>query len=178
MNPKVLIFPGIYNSGPQHWQSLWEADHPHFQRVIQRDWDQPVCEEWVDTLEQAVEEAGPQTVLVAHSLGCLTVAHWAASTQRKIVGALLVAPPDPNGPNFPADAVHFGAVPLRPFNFPSIVVASTNDPYGGLMFAQVCASAWGSELVNLGDRGHINADSGLGRWPEGLKLLGQLSTFE
>jgi uncharacterized protein len=171
MNQPVLILPGIFNSGPQHWQSLWEAEQPHFRRVMQRDWDYPVCEEWVDALEAAVKQAGEETVLVAHSLGCLTVAHWAASTRASIAGALLVAVPDPDGPNFPAEAVNFGGLPQQPFGFPSIVVASTNDPYGGLTFAQVCAKVWSSQLVNLGDRGHINADSGLGRWPEGLQLL-------
>lgn len=174
MQHPVLIVPGIYNSGPEHWQSLWEAKSPQFQRVIQRDWDHPVCDEWVATLEQAVAQSGPDTLIAAHSLGCLTVAHWAASTQLSIRGVLLVAAPDPDEPDFPDEIVGFGPVPLKTLPFKSIVVASTNDPYGSLAYAERCASAWGSRFVNVGAKGHINASSGLGDWPEGYALLESL----
>ncbi|OYU42993.1 MAG: alpha/beta hydrolase, partial [Burkholderiales bacterium PBB4] len=40
--------------------------------------------------------------------------------------------------------------------------------------AQGFAHSWGSRFVNYGARGHINADSGLGDWPEGLQFLEQL----
>jgi uncharacterized protein len=174
MQRPVLIVPGIYNSGPEHWQSLWENIH-HFQRVIQRDWDYPVCAEWVATLEQAIAETGPDTLIAAHSLGCLAVAHWAASTQLTIQGALLVAVPDPAGPDFPSDAVGFAAVPLKTFPFKSIVVASSDDPYGSLAHSERCASAWGSQWINIGAAGHINGSSGLGDWPEGYRLLETLA---
>lgn len=171
MQQPVLILPGIYNSGPEHWQSLWQAAHPNFQRVMQRDWDYPVCSEWVATLEQAVKEAGPRTILVAHSMGCLLVAHWAASTQLTIEGAMLVSVPDSTGPNFPSEAVGFAPVPLNILPFKSIVVASSDDPYGSVDHMQRCASAWGSRFVAIGAAGHINAGSGLGAWPDGYHLL-------
>ena len=171
MQHPCLIVPGINNSGPEHWQSLWEASSPQFQRVNQRDWDRPVCAEWVAALEQAVADAGPHTILVAHSLGCLAVAHWAASTQLSIDGALLVAAPDPDEPDFPAEIIGFAPVPLNALPFKSIVVTSTNDPYASVAFAERCASAWGSRLVNIGAAGHINSSSGLRDWPEGYRLL-------
>jgi uncharacterized protein len=171
MQHPVLIVPGIYNSGPEHWQSLWETSYPNFQRVMQRDWDHPVCAEWVAALEQAVAQTGPQTILVVHSLGCLTVAHWAASTQLALAGALLVSIPDPEGLEFPSDAVGFAPVPLNPLPFKSIIVASSDDPYGSFDYMQRCASAWGSRLVPIGAKGHINAASGLGTWDEGYRLL-------
>lgn len=176
MENPILILPGIYNSGPEHWQSLWEAAHPNYTRVMQRDWDHPVKDEWVATLEQAVAESGSETILVAHSMGCLLLAHWAASTQLPIHGALLVAAPDPDGPNFPADAVGFSPVPQIKFPFPSIMVASTDDPYSTMDFSEQCAAVWGSKLVNLGAFGHINASSGLGDWAEGQQLLATLAS--
>lgn len=103
MSQTVLVLPGIGNSGPHHWQTLWESEYPHFRRVEQSDWNHPVCEEWVAALEQAVEHSGDQTILVAHSLACLVVAQWAASTNRTIAGALLVAVPDPEGSDFPSE---------------------------------------------------------------------------
>ena len=77
---RVLLVPGLWNSGPQHWQSLWSAAEPGFRRVEQTDWEAPARADWVAVLEAAVAEAGPQVVIAAHSLGCVTVAHWAAET--------------------------------------------------------------------------------------------------
>jgi predicted alpha/beta hydrolase family esterase len=55
--------------------------------------------------------------------------------------------------------------------FPSVVVASRNDPWCTFMRASAMAHAWGSRLVDCGNAGHINADSKLGDWPEGYALL-------
>ncbi len=113
-------------------------------------------------------------MIVAHSLGCLTVAHWAAKTHSTIKAALLVAVPDPDGPNFPPEAIGFSPLPLQRFPFPSTVVVSTDAPYGSLAHSQACATVWGSRLVNIGAAGHINASSALGQWPEGYALLQSL----
>ena len=174
MNASVLIVPGFGGSGPQHWQTLWENSHPSFRRVIQKDWNHPVCSEWKAQLEKDVADSGPNTVLVAHSLACLLVAHWAASSGLKIKAALLVAIPNPASPIFPAEAVGFSPVPMQALPFPSIVVASANDPFGGLDYSRQCSLAWGSRLVNIGDAGHINSDSGLGAWDAGIALLNEL----
>lgn len=175
VNSTVLILPGIGNSGPEHWQSLWETANPAFARVQQRNWDHPVCSEWLNVLEKSVARAGANVVLVAHSLACALVAHWAVRTNLKIKGALLVALPNPDGPNFPKEALGFSPLPLKPFAFSSIVVASTNDPYASLEFAKSAAYAWGSRFVNIGPVGHINSKSGLGEWDEGFSLLQQLA---
>ena len=172
---KVLIIPGYGGSGPEHWQSLWEENHPGFVRVPQRDWDHPVCHEWVQNLEQAVVHSGPQTLLVAHSLGCHTVAHWAAQTQRAVSGALLVAPPDLDGPDCPPQVVGYQPVPMQALPFPSMVVASSNDPHASLEYAQACARAWGSGFEDVGPLGHINAQSGIADWPQGYALLQRLA---
>lgn len=174
MSSPVLILPGIGNSGPKHWQSLWEQAHPDFLRVQQRDWDNPVCAEWVAALEAAVKRAGSHVVLVAHSLACLTIAHWAAKPHAPVAGALLVAVPDRNGPNWPAQIVGFGDTPMPRFSFPSIVVISDDDLYGSPSHSEQLAQAWGSRIVHIGKRGHINADSNLGAWTEGFDLLLQL----
>lgn len=171
----ILLLPGYLNSGPAHWQSVWERTSAAFMRVSQRDWERPVCAEWVAVLDDAVARHGAGAVLVAHSLACLLVAHWAAVTARTVKGALLVAPPDPRNPNFPKVALGFTPVPDRPFGFPSTLVASENDPYADLEYTERCAASWGSRFINAGRLGHINADSGLGAWREGMALLQQLT---
>jgi predicted alpha/beta hydrolase family esterase len=168
---KALVLPGFGGSGPRHWQTLWEQADSSFTRVNQHDWHRPVCSDWIASLERAVAHAGPDTVLVAHSMACLLVAHWAAVSTRPVRGALLVAAPDPDGPVFPQDATGFSPFPRGRFPFRSIVVASTNDPFGSVAFNNRCASDWGSSFLTIGDAGHINADSDLGNWPQGLDLL-------
>jgi uncharacterized protein len=167
---RVLIVPGLGNSGPEHWQSLWEARHGYL-RVQQRDWDHPVCSEWIGSLDRAVREAGGGVFIAAHSLGTLLVTHWLARTKLRIGGALLVAVPDPEAPSFPPQARGFAPISRVRLDCLSIVVASTDDPYGDLPFVQQCAGSWGSRLVNIGKAGHINAASGLGEWNEGHRLL-------
>lgn len=171
MAPTLLICPGIGNSGPKHWQSLWEQAHDGFVRVGQRDWYRPVCTEWVDTLEATVRRHGPDAVFVAHSLACLAIAHWACQRGTQIRAAFLVAVPDATGPSFPSEAQGFGSTPMCRLPFPSLVVASTDDPYASLKYSMDCATAWGSRFVNIGRAGHINADSGFGDWPEGYAML-------
>ena len=86
----TLIIPGYGNSGPQHWQSLWQGARPNSSRFEPKSWDQPLRSDWVEALENSVAALGPDTILVAHSLGCLTVAHWAAQTRLRVKAALLV----------------------------------------------------------------------------------------
>jgi uncharacterized protein len=169
--PPVLVVPGWGDSGPDHWQSLWERAAPDFRRVIQRDWLAPRCEEWVDTLAAAVRAAGTRVVIAAHSLGCIAVAHLAARGPAGVHGALLVAPPDVEAPGFAPQIEGFAPVPRTPLPFPSIVVTSRDDPYAMPGRTRVLAAAWGSRLVEHGEGGHFNTDAGFGPWPEGEALL-------
>jgi len=170
----VLILPGLYDSGPEHWQTLWERGHPGFRRVIQREWARPECADWVATLQGAVVET-PDAVLVAHSSACALVAHWAAAYPGgRVRGALLVAPSDPEAPAYPEGPTGFGPMPLGRLPFPSIVVMSADDVYVTPERGAAFARAWGSRRVDLGDGGHVNGQSGLGEWPSGFALLEQL----
>ena len=126
-------------------------------------------------LEAAVKQTdSTQVILVAHSLACLVVAHWVAGPHTPVKAAMLVAVPNPNGPNFPQEAVGFSVTPQQKFPYPSLVVASTDDPYGTFEYTSGLAGVWGSELVNMGNCGHINSSSGLGAWDAGYALLTKL----
>jgi predicted alpha/beta hydrolase family esterase len=171
---RILLLPGLYDSGPDHWQSHWERTLPDATRVVQRDWETPARAEWVATLERAVEESGPDTVLVGHSTGCALIAFWAAETTRTVRGALLVAPSDTERAGYPKGPTGWRPMPMSRLPFPSIVVASTNDEYASLDRARDFAEAWGSSFLNIGAVGHINSASQLGDWPGGRKLLGEL----
>ncbi len=171
----TLILPGLSNSGPEHWQSRWESMDSSCRRVMQTEWEQPNCADWVATLDRAVAEADDAIVLVSHSSACALVAHWAGSASpeniARVRGALLVGPSDPEGSNYPPGPTGFAPMPLARLPFPSTVVASENDRYVDLDVAHSYASAWGSRFVNIGTAGHINAASNLGEWPAGYALL-------
>ena len=173
----VLLVPGINNSGPDHWQTLWERTHPGVRRVQQQDWDHPDGPAWAERLDQAIAEAGEPVVLVAHSLGCLVVVHWAArhaGAGGRVRAALLVAPPDPSGPAFPREATRFAPLPQQALPFETVVVSSSNDPYSSPQFTTACVAEWGAEHLALGALGHLNASSGLGDWPEGWAWVERL----
>ncbi len=171
----VLTLSGLWNSGPEHWQTHWEGAHPHLVRVPHRDYNNPECAEWVAELDAAIAACDGPPVLAAHSLACMLVAHWARSgSSLKIAGALLVAPSDVEASSYPVPVNGFAPIPLAPLPFPSIVVASTNDEYVSPARARQFAQAWGSRFVEIGDAGHINGDSRLGMWPVGKQLLDEL----
>ena len=176
MKTIYLTVPGVTNSSPQHWQSLWEAQFPDkFRRIEQANWDTPTCHDWIETIEKEVQKSKPENVvLIAHSLGCTAVAHWAKRFGTKIKGAFLVAPSDVEAKSYTFDTKGFAPIPLDKLPFPSLVAASGNDEYVTLERAKFFADAWGSEFVNVGAKGHINANAGFGEWNEGLELLKRL----
>lgn len=174
--PAVLLLPGWLNSGPEHWQSRWEALHGH-RRVEQDDWEWPRRGDWMARLDEVLLESAQPAWLVAHSLGCQLVAAWAAHTRHaaRVAGALLVAPPDTERDDMPPNLFNWRPIVRDRLPFESLAVVSSDDPYCAFPRATAMAADWGAELVEIGPRGHINGDSGLGDWPEGLALLHRLA---
>lgn len=172
MDCDVLIVPGLWDSGPQHWQSLWARKHPAWQRVRHRDWNNPRRDEWVAELDAAIALCDGAPLLAAHSLGCITIAHWMRSgSPLKITGAFMVAPADVEAPTCPPEVRGFAPIPPERLPFPSIVVASGNDPYVTAERARALAALWGSTLVEIGEAGHVSSATGYGEWPEGERML-------
>jgi len=174
---RLLIIPGLGDSGEKHWQSLWLKKFEHTTKVIQDNWDEPTLESWLKRLNEAVANVNGPVVLVAHSLAVSLVAHWAAKfSNTKIKGAFLVAPADVDSPDHTPDIIrNFAPMPTTPLPFPSIVVASDNDTFVSITRARYFADQWGSVFVNIGPKGHINSDSNLGYWEEGQRVLETLA---
>lgn len=176
--PTILTVPGLNNSGPSHWQSLWERFRGDTLRVELGQWDRPHRNSWVTKLDQAIRTAQAPVILVAHSLGCQAVAWWAELSGQPygwpVAGALLVAPADVDRHDAPAEIAGFAPSPAQVLPFPSILVASRDDPWIELGRARALAGQWGSHFVDVGCQGHINAASGIGDWQEGQDLLDRL----
>lgn len=175
METKYFIIPGLGNSGPNHWQTHLENLGDHYIRIEQNEWEKPNCEDWINNIEAAVSKYNLHNViLIGHSLGCTTIAHWAKKFKHKIKGALLVAPSDIEAPVYIFEATGFVPIPLDKLNFKTIVVTSENDVWVSLERAKYFAEKWGSELINIGNAEHINADSGFGEWKECLEILKEI----
>ena len=170
-----FIVPGLGNSGPDHWQTHFENSGQNFIRINQKDWDTPASADWVKNIDEALSGYDLSTViLIGHSLGCTAIANWAKHSQKIIKGALLVAPSDLEAPKYNFQTIGFDHVPLDKINFKTTVVASTNDEWVSIERAIFFAANWESELINIGEAGHINAASGFGKWDEGLEILKSL----
>ncbi|SFB38699.1 hypothetical protein SAMN03159496_03325 [Rhizobium sp. NFR07] len=170
----ILIIPGYTNSGPTHWQTRWEQKLATARRVEQAEWAKPVKEDWVDKLVEEVNACTRPVVLVAHSLGVATAIHAIPRFRQNVAGAFFVAPPEVDNPKIrPKHLMTFGPYPRDPLPFPSLTVASRNDPFGSYEHADDITAAWGSMLIDAGESGHINAESGHGPWPEGTMVFAQ-----
>ena len=178
VQPTILTVPGLGGSGPSHWQTLWESARPDTVRVELGMWHTPHRNAWVTKLDQAIRQAKAPVILAAHSLGCLAVAWWAEMTRQPygwpVAGALRVAPADVDRPDACAELATFGPTPTAPLPFPSIVVASRDDPWIAIERAHSLAVGWGSHFVDAGEQGHLNAASGIGWWKEGQELLNRV----
>ncbi len=171
---EIILLPGYGDSGPDHWQSHWERRERAIRRFRPTDWERPDLEDWCRALDRSIAETRAPAVLVAHSLSCLLVPHWAGRAgvrTHRVAGAFLVAPPDPAAEVFPPAALGFAAAPDERLPFPALVVASVDDPYGSVLHARARAKAWGAGFVEADARGHINGASGVGVWVEGIRLF-------
>lgn len=171
----LLIIPGWRGSGPDHWQTYWERELPGTSRLEVPDWDVPSKADWLRALDEAIRTAAAPPILIAHSLGCLAVAHWAAEARRPVRGALLVAPADVDRDEYPAFLRDFGGVPRSRLPFTARVIASDDDPYATLGLARQLAADWGAQLTVLHHAGHINSESGFGPWRDGRVWIDALT---
>lgn len=179
----ILIVPGWSSSGEDHWQTRWQRNLKTARRVEQDDWIRPTKDAWVGRILTALASAERPPILVAHSLGVIAVAHAATKAPAGLIaGAFLVAPADvenaeswpvTQGEIFSAQQSGFAPVPVARFSFPAVVVASADDPYCTSQRARHFAAAWGAEVAEAGNVGHINTASGHGPWPEGLLRFGK-----
>jgi len=186
MKSTTLIIPGLHGSGPAHWQTWFETRVAGAQRVVQDNWSVAAIDQWSSRIGDAIDNAVGQVWLVAHSFGCLAAVAAAANRADRVAGALLVAPANPErftsqglqptGSSFSSDGNASREsiteqIPHQSLGFPSIVVASSNDPWMRLTAASVWADRWGSQFECIGRGGHINIESGFGPWPHGLDLF-------
>lgn len=176
--PLILIVPESPETRPDHWQDRWTRHRGNCERLELGMWGEPHRNTWVNKLNLAIYRAQRPVLLVGHGLGCLTIAWWAEyerpAPDGPVIGALLVAPPDPDRPGQDPRLGKFVATPRQPLPFSSYLVASANDPACSMRSAMELARDWNCRFAEAGAAGHLDARSGLGDWAVGQRLLGRL----
>ncbi len=164
-----VIVPGLNDSCPEHWQTCWHKRYPDWKRISQSSWSPPDIDGWISAIVRTLEQCDKPAVLIGHSFGALA-SHCLvdAGKHPNIAAVMLVAPAEPARFEL-EDRINANPLPI-----PSLVVASYTDPLLRFERAQYWAQVWGSELADIGEAGHINAESGFGPWPYGLTLLSRL----
>jgi len=169
----TVFVAGYGNSIEGHWQAEWHKKTKNSYWIEQADWDNPNKSDWVDALDKLLQTLAGPVLLVTHSLGGSTLIEWNKNHSANIIGALIVAVPDVNSDYFPSVITGYQDLPLQALPFPSLMLASTDDPYASFERASYFAQCWGCSLLNMGELGHINSASNLGEWPQGRKILDQ-----
>lgn len=174
-----LVLPGRGNSGVEHWQTHWLGAFPNASRVLQSNWDNPEPVDWIGRIDTAIALAPRPVVLIAHSLSTIAAVKWAAGAppehRAKVRAAFLVGTTDVTDPDPSFDLIRaFAPIPLDPLPFPTLVVASRTDPRVTFARSQEFAKAWGADLADVGELGHMGTNDRLAGWPNGLLLLGRL----
>ncbi len=169
----TVFVAGYGNSELEHWQRLWFENTKNAHWVEQKDWTAPNRDMWIEELEKTLLHVKPPILIVAHSIGCQTVVEWVKKhyKNQNIIGALLVAPPDTTAKTFPKEIKGYENTPLNKLPFTSTCMLSSDDPYSSIEKAEFLANKWGSKVVHVGDKGHINLVSNLGYWEEGREVL-------
>jgi predicted alpha/beta hydrolase family esterase len=196
LHTRLLIMPGLHGSGPEHWQSWLERQHPGAVRVRVPNWSPPQLDDWVEAIDRTLTESqarpvsvGPCTVAepsarvrllnperpaeawiaVGHSFGCLALARYLQQRGRGLQAALLVAPANPDRFQIPEGQLDRG-LPC-----PSTLIYSRSDPWMSASDARYYGQRWGSQLVDAGEAGHINPESGYGPWPLARQWINQMT---
>jgi predicted alpha/beta hydrolase family esterase len=180
----VLFVPGLRDHVADHWQTLLAAEIPGSVTVEPLTEDRLSREGRVKALDEALSQINGDVEIAAHSAGALMVVNWALAPTRRIRGVLLATPADvenPLPPGYPAydDLAANGWVPIprKPLPFRTIVAASRNDPLAQFEKVAGLARAWGAELHDVGDVGHLNPAAGYGRWDGAMPLLERLAAI-
>ncbi len=172
---KILILHGWGGSDAPHWQAELAAEiaknygtvsfpliqHPHF----------PSLNRWRREVLQHLRDFKPDTV-VCHSLANTLWFHLAATEELVPVQRLfMVSLPSRHTVIEGLDDFYPAPLPDRLYSVEAQLIVSDNDPYVALSEAKETAAYFDIPLTVLKEAGHINADSGYGKWEWIEKLI-------
>ena len=175
---KVLLLHGWGGSDFPHWQA-WIAGeivknygsvsfpllhNPHF----------PSKNRWMSDVKELLKDFKPD-IVICHSLANTLWFHLCNEGDiEQVEHLLLVAPPSLSLDIETIKTFFPVTAPKDLFAKDALLVTSTNDPYMSKEEAKQLQNALNIEMKVLEDAGHINEESGFGKWPWVKEWLSQI----
>lgn len=173
--PVTLLLSDLDCEVGGYWQRHWIEGRIDCRAVDLGNARQPDRNSCVMRLDHALRRVGAPVILVGHGVGALTIAAWtglmSSESESAVAGALLIAPCDPMAEGADPRLQCFAPLPTTIFTFPTLVVASDDDPAISAERAFSLARQWGAGFARFGECGHFMPSDGLGWWDEGEELL-------
>jgi len=169
MKEKVLLLHGWGGSDYPHWQSWLSGEiardygsvsfplleNPHF----------PQKKQWMHQVKEILHTFKPHTV-ICHSMACTLWFHLCNEGEiTPVKRLLLAAPPRLNVELETIKSFFPVSVPKELYAEEALLVTSTNDPYLSVNETEALQKALAIPMKTIENGGHINAESGYGKWP-------------
>ncbi|OOH90907.1 esterase [Pasteurellaceae bacterium 15-036681] len=173
---KVYIVHGYGANPEKHWFPWLEKELTQLgiecQRLAMPDTDNPNASKWIEHLEQNVI-VDEQTVIVAHSLGCIASLNFLAKNFERPAGAVLVSgfhqPIEHLSELTPFTNIYAVQPPLMPFK--SYVVAALDDEVVPHQHSDALAQQLKADYIRLPTGGHFLDREGCTELPIVLELV-------
>jgi len=138
--------------------------------------DYPDCKEWVNTIKKNVALLQRRTLLIGHSLGCISILRYLETLKpgQKIHAAILVAGfTDELGT---PELQSFFAKPIQWSKIKShydklIAIHSDNDPHVALKYGDIFKEKLGAKLIVCHNMKHFSGDDGITEFPRILEEI-------
>ena len=174
MSNRVLILHGWGGSDHPHWQSELASeiakDYGTVSFPLLDNCHFPSKNRWIRQVKKILEEFQPTTV-VCHSLAN-TLWFWLCQEEIITIEKLvMVSPPSLQTTEDTIKTFFPCKVPKNIHAKEVYLIVSDNDPWIKLDEAENMAKAIDAQYIVIENGGHINADSGFGKWDLIEKLI-------
>ncbi|WP_151899329.1 RBBP9/YdeN family alpha/beta hydrolase [Sulfurimonas hydrogeniphila] len=168
MAKKVLLLHGWGGSDYPHWQSWLAGETAKEYGCVNflkfSNFDTPKLAVWMQELESALADFKPD-IVICHSLANTLWFHLCNTKKIPEIEKLyLVAPPSLTCKIKELEEFFPVSTPAQLFAKETLLIASTNDPYMSLDEAKELQKTLHVKIKILNNAGHINTDSGYGKW--------------
>ena len=178
-NKKVIIIHGYTASPEKNWFP-WLKAQLEQQGVVVKvpampDPLSPDPQRWQQHLLDAQIELDKDTVVIGHSLGCVTLLRYLASQQQQVGGYLLVSGFTEEQATLPELKAHtdisLDYANLKSLSDKRISIISSNDSIVSPQSSRTLATLLETEVITVENAGHFLDREGFSEFPLILKVL-------
>jgi len=185
---RVVLIHGWGGTPKNHWFP-WlkkELENKDFEVLVpvMPDTHKPRPEPWINKIKEILSEPNEDTFLVGHSIGCWAILKYLQSIDKKVGGAVLVAPwfvVKREGDYKDKDitdtwtkiSLDFEKIKQAANNFTAVF--SDDDPDVPLEYAKILKENINSKTIIEHNKGHFTMENNISQLPSVLKELLDMS---